>query len=181
MLHTSILEQSSKTRNAWRPQDNWDALHLAGWVEDNNQHFIPKEVNMGLDANAGFQKPQPKNVEPIDIYDTMESKFYWRKHARLQQFMMAKWHANKGEETPFGVMGSDFNGGNILWLEKDDILELQDMVKNGSLPFCPDGFFWGHQFQEESMSEYKQQDLDFCKEALKWLEEGKKVWYDCSW
>ncbi len=136
---------------------------------------------MGLDANAGFQKPQPKNVEPIDVYDTMESKFYWRKHARLQQYMMAKWHANKGEDTPYGVMGSDFNGGNILWLEKDDILELQDMVKNGSLPFCPDGFFWGHQFQEESMSEYKQQDLDFCKEALKWLKEGKKVWYDCSW
>ena len=141
---------------------------------------------MELDAYAGFQEPQPENVEPINddaLYDTLQAgdEFYWRKHARLQQFMMVKWHANKGEETPFGVMGSDFNGGNILWLEKDDILELQDMVKNGALPFCPDGFFWGHQFQEESMSEYKQQDLKFCEEALKWLEEGKKVWYDCSW
>jgi hypothetical protein len=49
------------------------------------------------------------------------------------------------------------------------------------LPFCPDGFFWGHQFQEESMREYKNQDLEFCEKALKWLKEGKNVFYDCSW
>ena len=77
-------------------------------------------------------------------------------------------------------MGSDFNC-QILWLEEDDILELQKMVESGALPFCPDGFFWGHQFQEESMKEYKELDLKFCKKALQWLDEGKKVWYDCSW
>ena len=42
-----------------------------------------------------------------------------------------------------------------------------------------DGYFWGQQFQEESMKEYKAQDLEFCKEALKWLEEGKQVYYEC--
>tara|TARA_E500000318_G_C3512513_1_gene192932 strand:- start:333 stop:746 length:414 start_codon:yes stop_codon:yes gene_type:complete len=137
---------------------------------------------MGLDAHAGFQKPMPaKNVEPIDVYDTLEAPYYWRKHARLQQFMMVLWHEKKGEETPLGVMGSDFNGGNILWLLEEDILKLQDAVKTDNLPFCPDGFFWGHQFQEESMREYKQQDLEFCEKALKWLEEGKNVFYDCSW
>ena len=137
---------------------------------------------MGLDANAGYQKPMPAdNVEPIDVYDTLEAPYYWRKHARLQQFMMELWHTKKGEETPLGVMGSDFNGGNILWLLEEDILKLQDAVKTENLPFCPDGFFWGHQFQEESMREYKNQDLEFCEKALKWLREGKNVFYDCSW
>ena len=137
---------------------------------------------MGLDANAGYQKPMPAdNVEPIDVYDTLEAPYYWRKHARLQQFMMELWHTKKGEETPLGVMGSDFNGGNILWLLEEDIFKLQDAVKTENLPFCPDGFFWGHQFQEESMREYKNQDLEFCEKALKWLKEGKNVFYDCSW
>ena len=137
---------------------------------------------MGLDANAGYQKPMPAdNVEPIDVYDTLEAPYYWRKHARLQQFMMELWHTKKGEETPLGVMGSDFNGGNILWLLEEDILKLQDAVKTENLPFCPDGFFWGHEFQEESMREYKNQDLEFCEKALKWLKEGKNVFYDCSW
>ena len=137
---------------------------------------------MGLDANAGYQKPMPAdNVEPIDVYNTLEAPYYWRKHARLQQFMMELWHTKKGEETPLGVMGSDFNGGNILWLLEEDILKLQDAVKTENLPFCPDGFFWGHQFQEESMREYKNQDLEFCEKALKWLKEGKNVFYDCSW
>jgi len=137
---------------------------------------------MGLDAHAGYQKPMPAdNVEPIDVYDTLEAPYYWRKHARLQQFMMELWHTKKGEKTPLGVMGSDFNGGNILWLLEEDILKLQDAVKTENLPFCPDGFFWGHQFQEESMREYKNQDLEFCEKALKWLKEGKNVFYDCSW
>ena len=31
------------------------------------------------------------------------------------------------------------------------------------------------------MKEYKALDLKFCERALQWLDEGKKVWYDCSW
>ena len=49
------------------------------------------------------------------------------------------------------------------------------------LLICDGGFFWGHQFQEESMKEYKKIDLKFCKDALKWIKEGKEVWYDCWW
>jgi len=140
---------------------------------------------MGLDANAGFLKPkkeQSDNVVDINdnIGDRMEAPYYWRKHARLQQFMMALWHSKKDEETPFGVMGSDFNCVPLM-LTKEDVLKLQKLVQNDDLPFCPDGFFWGHQFQEESMREYKQQDLEFCEKALKWIEEGKEVFYECSW
>ena len=42
-------------------------------------------------------------------------------------------------------------------------------------------FFWGQQFQEHSVKEYKKQDeefLDFCKWALK---NKQVVEYECSW
>lgn len=140
---------------------------------------------MGLDMNAGWLHPkqkQPDNVVDIkdNMGDRMEAVYYWRKHARLQQFMMVLWHKKKDEETPYGVMGSDFNCEPLM-LTKDDVLELQERVQKEDLPFCPDGFFWGHQFQEESVKEYKEQDLQFCEDALKWLDEGKEIWYECSW
>ena len=95
--------------------------------------------------------------------------------------MTELWHEKNGTkmETIMGPEG--FNGGDILILDRDDILSLQTQVENDSLPFCPDGFFWGQQFQEESMKDFKQQDLKFCKDALQWLEEGKEVWYESSW
>ena len=47
--------------------------------------------------------------------------------------------------------------------------------------FCPDGFFWGQQFQEESMREYREQDEEFLKECKKALELGEPLTYECSW
>ena len=146
---------------------------------------------MGLDAYAGFQEPQPENVEPINedaFYDTLQGNdnFYWRKHARLQQFMQELWRERKFGKDAGKLMGGLHMDGKsdlaeVMFLDRDDIVKLQELVENNNLPFCPDGFFWGHQFQEESMKEYKELDLKFCKQALKWLDEGIKVWYDCSW
>ena len=145
---------------------------------------------MGLDAYAGFQEPQPDNVEPINddtFYDTLQhdDQFYWRKHARLQEYMQRIWREKKfGDEAKYwgGLrMDGKHDLAEVIFLEREDIVKLQELVENDNLPFCPDGFFWGHQFQEESMKEYKELDLKFCKQALKWLDEGKKVWYDCSW
>lgn len=66
-------------------------------------------------------------------------------------------------------------------LDKTDIEVIRDLITKNELPFCADGFFWGHQFQEDAMREYKDQDLEFCDKALKWLEEGKEVYYRPSW
>jgi len=143
---------------------------------------------MGLDANAGYLNPkkeQQDNVVDINenIGDRMESPYYWRKHARMQQFMM-ELHDSKNNGPAKGQrdgMMDSFNGGDILYLERDDIETLLKLVEQDNLPFCPDGFFWGHQFQEESMREYKAQDIQFCKDALQWIDSGLEVWYDCSW
>lgn len=143
---------------------------------------------MGLDMYGGWLHPkteQPDNVVDIkdNIGERMEAVYEWRKHARLQQFMMMLHDSKnngpeKGERV--GMMDS-FNSGEVLMLTKDDVLKLQELVQEDNLPFCPDGFFWGHQFQEESVREYKEQDLKFCEDALKWLDEGKEIWYECSW
>jgi hypothetical protein len=143
---------------------------------------------MGLDAYAGFQEPtQKRNDNVVELNDNIgarqEQEFYWRKHARLQQYMMElydKKHDGPARGERQGMMDS-FNGGKLLVLDRIDIEELQLLIQDDNLPFCPDGFFWGHQFQEESMKEYKQQDLQFCEKALTWIDEGKTVWYDCSW
>ena len=110
---------------------------------------------MGLDQRAGY--------DAVEVYD-------WRKHSRLQEFMGAIF----SERVP----NKEFNMQK-LYLAKEDILTLQELITNDNLPFSEGGFFWGHQFQEESMKEYKKQDLKFCKDALKWIKEGKDVWYDC--
>ena len=142
---------------------------------------------MGLDANAGFLNPkqkQPDNVVDLhdDFDDRKESPFHWRKHARLQQFMM-ELHDEKNDGPKKGERVGMMNSFNCepMLLTREDVLRLQKCVQNDSLPFCPDGFFWGHQFQEESMREYKQQDLEFCEQALKWIDEGKEVFYECWW
>ena len=141
---------------------------------------------MGLDVYAGFINPKKKDADNVvDIKDNrsdrMEAPYYWRKHARLQQYMTELWH-KKNATQMLGIMGEDgFNGGDVLTLTEEDILDLKAKVEDDNLPFCPDGFFWGHQFQEESMREYKEQDLAFCESALEWIRQGKEVWYESSW
>ena len=141
---------------------------------------------MGLDVYAGFINPKKKDADNVvDIKDNrsdrMEAPYYWRKHARLQQYMTELWHKKNGTEM-LGIMDKDgFNGGDVLTLTEEDILDLKAKVEDDNLPFCPDGFFWGHQFQEEAMREYKKQDLEFCENALEWIRQGKEVWYESSW
>lgn len=136
---------------------------------------------MGLDQYGGWLEPKKEpedNVVDLFEEDNSNKCFDWRKHARLQEFMRNLYYSKKDKIPEFGVMGCEFNCTKVF-LNKEDVLELQNAVLSDRLPFCADGFFWGQQFQEESMKEYKAQDLEFCKEALKWLEEGKQVYYEC--
>jgi phosphomannomutase len=116
---------------------------------------------MGLDQYAGFRDEEGK----------VKEEFYWRKHARLQQFMASE----------FEDLG--FNGGQGgVKLTKELVERLEEAYKNKYYDyFAPDGFFWGQQFQEEQVTEYAQQDekfIEWCKEQL---EAKKDIGYDCSW
>jgi hypothetical protein len=76
-----------------------------------------------------------------------------------------------------------FNGGQGgVKITEDIVNKLEEAYKNNYYDyFASDGFFWGQQFQEEQVNEYKAQDekfISWCKEQLK---AKKDIGYDCSW
>jgi len=123
----------------------------------------------------------------LDQYaDGLNKEFYWRKHARLQVFMAREYEKQnpkeeKASDNEGGLSHLGFNGGpvNITY----EILDrLEKAIKNGYWDcFAHDGFFWGQQFQEESVKQYKKRDKEFLKAARKALKAGREVTYNCSW
>ena len=137
---------------------------------------------MGLDQYAKL-KNQKINFDKIFSDDSEPEKdgFYWRKHARLQVFMNNHWikqnqHkyakqlkdsiTKKGE---INLVHLGFNAGEVVYMTEEVVKDLEKAIKEDYHDyFAQDGFFWGQQFQETSMNEYKKQDeefLDFCKWA----------------
>ncbi len=122
---------------------------------------------MGLDQYAYVKTPESG--------DEGESpKFVWRKHSKLQTFMEALYT----ERT--GLSASDLNCGELK-LETADIDTLEQAVKRSALPHCEGGFFYGHQFQDEQATEYRDYDLEFCAWARAEIARGSTVIYSCWW
>jgi len=131
---------------------------------------------MGLDQYAGFR----------DSNGEVHEKFYWRKHARLQQFMAKMYNEqnkDKKHNTVSDLQHLGFNGGQGgVKITEDVIKKLEEAFKSNYYEyFASDGFFWGQQFQEESVKEYKAQDEEFIKWAKEQLAAKKDIGYDCSW
>ena len=142
---------------------------------------------MGLDQFAGFRDSDG------EITDT----FYWRKHARLQIFFANEFieqhkkqlqkHEKEGLGPSDGFLGDQshlgFNGGEGGVNITEGLVNRLDQEIQKGYPnsVAENGFFWGQQFQKESVSKYKTQDEEFviwCREQLKL---GKNIAYDCSW
>ena len=131
---------------------------------------------MGLDQYAGFRDEEGK----------VKEEFYWRKHARLQQFMSKEFNEQnktKKHNTVNDLQHLGFNGGQGgVAITKDLIEKLKKAIESKYYDyFASDGFFWGQQFQEEQVTEYAEQDKKFVKWAEQQIEEGKNIGYDCSW
>ena len=131
---------------------------------------------MGLDQYAGFR----------DSNGEVHEKFYWRKHARLQQFMSKMYdeqNKDKKHNTVSDLQHLGFNGGQGgVKITEDVVKKLEEAFKTNYYEyFASDGFFWGQQFQEESVKEYKAQDEEFIKWAKEQLQAKKDIGYDCSW
>ncbi len=131
---------------------------------------------MGLDMYAYVGRPGQKD-EYWEQYgeevaeDQKVSKprelAYWRKHPNLHGWMHRLWES-KGNE-------GDFNGDELelTWADLD-ALELA--VTHGQLP-STDGFFFG----KDADDHYREQDLEFVKNARAELFLGLKVFYNSSW
>ena len=81
------------------------------------------------------------------------------------------------------IDGLGFNGGDHKVIITKDILKrLEEAIKNDYYDhFASDGFFWGHQFQEEQVTAYKKQDLEFVKFCKGALKKKEVIEYSCSW
>ena len=76
-----------------------------------------------------------------------------------------------------------FNGGQGgVTITEEVVKDLEEAIKNGYYDhFASDGFFWGQQFQEEQVNEYKAQDEKFLRWCKQRIKEKKDIGYDCSW
>ena len=131
---------------------------------------------MGLDQYAGFR----------DSDGNVHEEFYWRKHARLQQFMAREFdlrNKDKKHDAENTMNNLGFNGGEGgVKITKEIIEKLKIAVESKYYDyFASDGFFWGQQYQEEQVKEYKKQDKKFIEWCEKQLKDGKNIGYDCSW
>ena len=130
---------------------------------------------MGLDQYAGFRSEDGT---------IKEDEFYWRKHARLQKFMSKEFDKqNPTVKRNHDLSHLGFNGGEGgVKITKEIIKKLKEALENKYYDyFVYDSFFWGHQFQEEQVKEYEDQDKKFVEWAEKQLDDGKDIGYDCSW
>jgi hypothetical protein len=92
---------------------------------------------------------------------------YWRKHPNLHGWMHRLWES-KGNQGGFN--------GDELELTWQDLDDLEQAVTHGQLPGTT-GFFFG----EDSDEHYREQDLEFIKNARAELFLGLKVFYNSSW
>jgi len=92
---------------------------------------------------------------------------YWRKHPNLHGWMQQLWESQGNSGT--------FNGIE-LELTYDDLEVLELDVIAGTLPNTS-GFFFGN----DANDHYREQDLEFIKNARAELFMGLKVFYNSSW
>ena len=141
---------------------------------------------MGLDQHAHLRN---QKIDWEDYYMKDNSKnqevFVWRKHARLQQFMAQQWdkqNEHHKHEGHLGHLGFNSDCDAPVYITKEVAEDLADAIATGYKDYVAhDGFFWGQQFQEESVKDYKEQDIEFLKFCEQAINEKKVVEYWCSW
>ena len=145
---------------------------------------------MGLDQFAHL-RGHKVNWEKYYSNKEDESKeeekhvFVWRKHARLQEFMAQKWTEQNPSVKVEGMLahlGFNSDQDAPCYMTKEVVNELAEQIEKGfSDYYAEDGFFWGQQFQEDSVKEYKDQDIKFLKFCQQAINDNKVVEYWCSW
>lgn len=126
---------------------------------------------MGLDQYAYISQQSLSADSDQEVEH--EETFYWRKHAKLQKYMEDLWEADHPDGPEFNCV--------YLELSEENLLDLQRKLKGNEMPESEGGFFFGHQFQDESADEYREQDLEFCERGLDAISRGLHVTYSCWW
>ena len=139
---------------------------------------------MGLDMYAYSANKAGAQTEYWDNGNTIDGEFvstctkpkelaYWRKHPNLHGWMERLWE-EKGR--PGAESDAETFNGIELELTWTDIENLEADILEDNLPGTT-GFFFG----DDSDDYYKEQDLEFVKQAKADLFLGLKVYYNSSW
>ena len=142
---------------------------------------------MGLDQHAHLRgtKIDWEKYFNDDTYSDKAGVFVWRKHARLQEFMAKKWadqNPSVKVEGHLAHLGFNSDQDAPCYMTREVVDELGEQIAKGFSDYvAEDGFFWGQQFQKDSVKEYKEQDIKFLKFCQQAINENKVVEYWCSW
>ena len=123
---------------------------------------------MGLDMYAyatAERFPQPVDFEPSEpvlIHD-------WRKHPNLHGWMRQLYRAKGGTSEEFNC--------DPVALDADDLDQLEQVIRDGSLPETT-GFFFG---ESTGCSEERADDLDFIRKARLHIQDGMTIYYAAWW
>jgi len=137
---------------------------------------------MGLDQYAHLRGQDDLSFNSYDDdYNPEKDGFYWRKHARLQQFMAAMYKEQTPEEIDEDDFNLGFNGGPVI-INEDVLNKLEKAINSDYQNYiATDGFFWGQQYQEEQVKNYKKIDKQFLQWCKDQLSKGNVPEYHCSW
>ncbi|MDC0354347.1 hypothetical protein OAN02_00175 [bacterium] len=137
---------------------------------------------MGLDQYAHLKDQKDLSFNTYDDnYNPEKNGFYWRKHARLQQFMAAMYREQTPEEINEDDFNLGFNGGPVI-INEDVLNKLEKAINSDYQDYiATDGFFWGQQYQEEQVNNYKEIDKKFLQWCKKQVSKGNIPEYHCSW
>jgi hypothetical protein len=133
--------------------------------------YVAARANQRSDYyNTGDWDSDSKEYVNANVENPREIA-YWRKHPNLQGWMETLWRSRNTDPSEDPA----FNGVE-LELTWEDLDQLEKDIRDDQLPYTQ-GFFFG----EPSDDYYKQQDLDFIKNARAELFLGLKVFYNSSW
>ena len=137
---------------------------------------------MGLDQYAHLRDQKDLSFNTYDDnYNPEKDGFYWRKHARLQKFMAAMYKEQTPEEMSEGDFDLGFNGGPVI-INEDVLNKLEKAIDSDYQDYiATDGFFWGQQYQEEQVNNYKERDKQFLQWCKEQISKGNLPEYHCSW
>lgn len=125
----------------------------------------PGQMNEYYEAEGDYVDGEWK---PSNGVEKPRELAYWRKHPNLHG-----WMEKLAEKK--GLKYESFNGVEME-LTYEDLDELERAVTHGQLP-ATSGFFFGNAADDV----YREQDLQFIKNARAELFFGLKVFYNSSW
>jgi hypothetical protein len=146
--------------------------YLQGWMENlfkkkaDAQGFEGMVMPGGMYTDVTLNAMTPEGVEGFEL-----DKEFKKKMKEITEEVRKQFKAMVEDAAPERIFNCQ-----PLRLTLSDLEQLEEAVNRGELPKSS-GFFWG----DDSSEFYKEQDLQFIKDARSSIINGNEVYYNSSW